>query len=304
MVNWLSSRVSLRPVVPGTFSADIVPESLELLEKVKKLKWLPFRHWFDLRHVMRLSATVRDPADGECYRFVCSSLHSYQRARDLVGKEPDTIAWLRKNLRSTDVFLDIGANIGTYSLFAAKHVGKDGHVYACEPHLPTATQLLENVALNRLEDRISVLSVAASGDDGFHPFRYKRWREGASGSQLMTSGGPGSKSYIGTELKLGMRVDTMIAHGAIRAPDLIKIDTDGLEVAITSGMKNLLTSKNRPRSILVEVQQGELREQKAFMDSCGYTLIDMHFPGKWKRRMERGWPLDELALNALFEPRS
>jgi FkbM family methyltransferase len=175
-------------------------------------------------------------------------------------------------------------------------------VYACEPHLPTAVQLLQNVTLNGLEKRISVLSVAASGYDGFHPFRYKRWREGASGSQLMIAGGPGLEKPIGTELKLGMRVDTMIAQGAIRSPNLIKIDTDGVEIPITSGMKTLLTGDNRPRSVLVEVQQGELQTQKAFMGSCGYTLIDTHFAGKWIRLKERGRSLDELAFNALFEP--
>jgi FkbM family methyltransferase len=277
-------------------------QSTDLLAKSRRLKWLPFRHWFDLRQMMRLSVTIRDPADGERYRFVCSALPSYQRARELFDKEPDTIAWLRENLRSTDVFLDIGANIGPYSIFAAKRLGEQGHVYACEPHLPTVVQLLQNVALNGLEDRLSVLSVAASGEDGFYPFRYKRWREGASGSQLMSSGGPGLERSIGVELKSGMRVDTMIARGVIRSPDLIKIDTDGLELAITSGMKTLLTSRTRPRSILVEVQQGELQAQKEFMGSCGYTLIATHVSGKWRPRQKRGWSLDELAFNALFEP--
>jgi FkbM family methyltransferase len=274
----------------------------ELLAKVKKLRWLPVRHWFDLRQLMRLSVHVRDPADGKRYRFVCSSLPSYQRAKDLLDKEPDTIAWLRKNLRSSDVFLDIGANIGMFSIFAAGRLGEHGHVYACEPHLPTAVQLLQNVALNGLEGRISVLSVAASGEDGLHPFRYKQWREGASGSQLITAGGPGLASSIGVELKFGMRVDTMIAQGGIRTPDLIKIDTDGLELAITSGMKALLTGQNRPRSVLVEVQVGELQAQKAFMGSCGYTFIAPQFAGRWKSRMEQGWSLDEMAFNALFEP--
>jgi FkbM family methyltransferase len=273
----------------------------ELLEKVKKLRWLPVRHWFDLRQVMRLSVQISDPADGERYRFVCSSLPSYQRANELLDKEPETIAGLRKNLRPTDVFLDIGANIGTFSIFAARHLGEQGHVYACEPHLPTTVQLLQNVALNGLEDRISVLSVAASGEDGLHPFRYRRWREGASGSQLITVGGPGLPTSLGVELKLGMRVDTMIAQQGIRSPNLIKIDTDGLELAITSGMRNLLTSQNRPRSILVEVQQGELQAQKAFMSSCGYTFIGPQFAGKWTRRKEQGWSLNEMAFNALFE---
>jgi len=93
-------------------SSRILSKSTDLLAKSRKLKWLPFRHWFDLRQAMRLSVTIRDPADGERYGFVCSALSSYQRAKELFDKEPDTIAWLRENLRSTDVFLDIGANIG------------------------------------------------------------------------------------------------------------------------------------------------------------------------------------------------
>jgi len=281
---------------------QILDKASDLLGRVKKLKWLPIRHWFDLRRLMQLSVRVRDPIDGERYRFTCSSLHSYQRARDLLGKEPDTIAWLRKNLRSSDVFLDIGANIGTFSLFAAKHIGEQGHVYACEPHLPTAVQLLQNVALNGLEKRISVLSVAST------PFATSDGEKGrpgvssSSGSQLMIAGGPGLENPIGTELKLGMRVDTMFAQGAIRSPNLIKIDTDGVEIPITSGMKTLLTGENRPRSVLVEVQQGELPTQKAFMGSCGYALIDTHFAGKWIHLQKRGRSLDELAFNALFEP--
>src|SRR5262249_48269093 len=267
-------------------SSAFLYKSTDLLARSRTLKWLPFRHWFDLRQVMRLPVTIRDPADGKRYRFICSALPSYQRARELFDKEPDTIAWLRENLRPTDVFLDIGANIGAYSIFAAKPLGEQGHVYACEPHLPTAVQLLQNAALNGLQDRLSVLSIAVSGEDGFHPFRYKRWREGASGSQLMSLGGPGLERSIGVELKSGMRVDTMIALGAIRSPDLIKIDTDGLELAITSGMKTLLTSQTRPRSVLVEVQQGELQAQKEFMDSCGYTLIATHVSGKWKPRQK------------------
>ena len=118
-----------------------VPEPIghltEILERISKLKWLPIRHWFDLREAMGLRVTVRDPEDGERYRFTSDSLHSYQRARALFSKEPETIGWLRANLCPSDVFLDIGANVGTFSIFAAKHLSQAGHVFACEPHLPT-----------------------------------------------------------------------------------------------------------------------------------------------------------------------
>jgi FkbM family methyltransferase len=251
---------------------------------------------------MGLRVTVRDPEDGQRYRFTSDSLHSYQRARALFSKEPETIGWLRKNLRPSDVFLDIGANVGTFSIFAARHLSQAGHVYACEPHLPTTIQLLQNISLNGVEDRVSVISLAASGRDGFSPFHYKRWRPGASGSQLAVPGGPSLTRHVGSELKSSMRVDSMIAQGVIRSPDLIKIDTDGIEIQIVAGMKDLLSGQGRPRSVLVEVQQGELQTQRDFMRACGYSLVERHLIGRGKRAFELGRPSEKLTLNAVFEP--
>ena len=283
-----------------------VPEPIghltEILERISKLKWLPIRHWFDLREAMGLRVTVRDPEDGERYRFTSDSLHSYQRARALFSKEPETIGWLRANLCPSDVFLDIGANVGTFSIFAAKHLSQAGHVYACEPHLPTTIQLLQNISLNGVEDRVSVISLAASGRDGFFPFHYKRWRPGASGSQLAVPDGLGLTRHVCSELKSSMTVDSMIAQGVIRSPDLIKIDTDGIEIQIVAGMKNLLSGPERPRSVLVEVQQGELETQQDFMRTCEYFLVERHLIGRSKRVFERGQPLEKLTLNAVFEP--
>ena len=286
---------------PAALPAPI-GHSTEILERISKLKWLPIRHWFDLREAMGLRVTVRDPEDGQRYRFTSDSLHSYQRARALFSKEPETIGWLRTNLRPTDVFLDIGANVGTFSIFAARHLSQAGQVYACEPHLPTTIQLLQNISLNGVEDRVSVISIAASGRDGFSPFHYKRWRPGASGSQLAVPGGPALTRHVGSELKSSMTVDSMIAQGVIRSPDLIKIDTDGIEIQIVTGMKILLSGQERPRSVLVEVQRGELQTQRDFMRSCGYSLVEKHLIGRRKRVIEYGQPLEELTLNAVFEP--
>jgi FkbM family methyltransferase len=277
---------------------------VDLLHKIPKLRWLPVRHWFDLRSAMRLRARVKDPVDGQIYRFEGDSLEAYQRGRLFLVKEPDTIRWLRTTLKPSDVFLDIGANIGIFSIFAGKHIGAEGHVYACEPHLPTATQLLQNVAANDLGDRVSVLSIAASGEDGFAPFLYKRWRHGASGSQLAIEDGPGLSRSLGAELKAALTVDSMVERGVIRPPDLIKIDTDGIEIPITRGMERLLRSAQRPRALLIEIQEGEYKIQTDFMISCGYHLQETHLAGKPKRRFEAGASLEEVAFNGLFVPAS
>lgn len=272
------------------------------LHKISKLRWLPTRHWYDLRRLMRLSARVRDPVDSISYKFEADSFEAYQRGRSFLKKEPQTIEWLRKTLRPSDVFLDIGANVGIFSIFAGKHIGPEGHVYACEPHLPTAAQLLQNIGVNDLGDRVSVLSIAASGSDGFAPFLYKRWRQGASGSQLAVEGGPGMARAVGSELKAALTVDTMVERGVIRPPHLIKIDTDGIEIPITRGMEKLLRSSQRPRSLLIEIQEGEYEPQVAFMAGCGYRLQATHPVGKWKRKLEAGASLNQIAFNALFAP--
>ena len=274
----------------------------DLRYKIPKLRWLPMRHWYDLRDAMRFSVKVTDPADGLKYKFSSESFESYQRGKSFLGKEPETTEWIRSNLKPADVFLDIGANIGVFSVFAAKHLGPGGHVYSCEPHLANASQLLQNIAANDIQDRVSVLSIAVSGQDGFVPFKYKRWRHGASGSQLQVEGGPEMKASVGTECKVTMTVDTMIEREIIRPPNLIKIDTDGIEIPIARGMEKLLRSDRRPRTILMEVQPGDYTEQVTFMTSCGYKHIDTHISGRWARPRYAGATLDEIGFNALYVP--
>lgn len=274
------------------------------VHKLAKARWLPARHWYDLRDLMRLRSSTTDHEIGRKFRFVSDSFYSHLRSRELLSKEPETNAWLQKHLRPDDVFLDIGANIGIFSLFAGSRINENGHVYACEPHMPSAVQLMQNIAGNGLGDRISVLSVAIGGQNGFTPFRYRRWRSGVSGSQLDTEGGLDLEKAVGVELKCERTVDQLIEEGIIRPPNLIKMDTDGVELLITAGMEQLLKGEDRPRSLMVEVQEGDYSKQKAFMESCGYELAATALYSKSKSAHEAGASLDEVAFNAFFEPMS
>jgi hypothetical protein len=65
-----------------------------------------------------------------------------------------------------------------------------------------------------------------------------------------------------------------------------------LEVPIVEGMRRLLQSAKRPRSLLVEVQPGNLDRQTALMQSCGYRLVEKH-------QLTAGVC---GAFNAVFEP--
>ena len=80
------------------------------------------RYWFYARDALRLNVRVRDPETGDRYRFLADSLETHLRAKTFFTKEEGTIDWLRKSLRPDDVFLDIGANMGLYSIFAARQI--------------------------------------------------------------------------------------------------------------------------------------------------------------------------------------
>ena len=66
--------------------------------------------------------------------------------------EVDEIDFVNNFLKEGDIFLDIGANVGLFSLYAAKKVGSTGSVIAFEPAYDTYNRLLENCELNKLSN--------------------------------------------------------------------------------------------------------------------------------------------------------
>jgi hypothetical protein len=84
--------------------------------------------------------TLRD--DNYEYHFGRSSKTARRRAERLLQKEKGTIAWLDRELGPNDVFFDIGANIGIYTIFGAKRINGTGMVVAFEPHIPSANSLI------------------------------------------------------------------------------------------------------------------------------------------------------------------
>jgi FkbM family methyltransferase len=142
--------------------------------------------WYRLRLAFRDQVPVIAEVGGAppLVRFVCTTLRELKRAATLYSKEEGTIAWLDRELRPDDVFLDIGANIGMYTLYAGLRLDGKGAVIAVEPHLVNAARLMENVQANGLGDRVSVLTIALAGEPGFGTFHYRDWGAGSSNSQV------------------------------------------------------------------------------------------------------------------------
>ena len=235
------------------------------------------------------------------YRFVCRTKKERNRARRLLSKETGTIAWIDRHLRAGDVFYDIGANIGAYTIFAGHRLGGGGQVIAFEPHVPNASSLIENVFANGLERRVQIVTAALSGETGYGRFNYYDIRAGTSSSQYgreSVEGHPFEPQF--TEIKHGCTVDALCDGGLIRPPDLVKIDVDGLELDVLEGMRRVMTAADRPRSVQVEVSAQNATRIEEFMASCGFALIDRQWSESALGHIANGQQAETLPHNAIF----
>lgn len=261
-------------------------------------KWYDF--WFGLRQ--RLTRDV-EIIDGDLrYRFRCGTLREYSRCVKMFVKEPGTCEWIKNELKPGEIFYDIGANIGVYAILAAKITGPGGKVFAFEPHSPNFTRLLDNIIANNLEDIVTPCNFAINDESGFFSFNYRTSKEGTSNSQLSSPQAASlAKQHPGIfELKYSASIDNLITSGKFAAPHHIKIDVDGNELLILRGMKDLLSSPQRPKSIQVEIDKRSLVEIPEFMTAHHYVSSERHFTRAGRKKIERGGAPDDSTSNMIF----
>lgn len=261
-----------------------------------------FKLWFALRRGLARQVEIADGSDR--YRFSCGSYRELSRCMNLFVKEEGTCRWIREILRPGDVFYDVGANIGIYTVMAGHQVGPQGRVLAFEPHGPNFASLLGNIEANRLTEVVSPCSFALSDREGYFPFNYQSSAPGSSDSQLNSKRGGSGETYVPTiaEFKYATSVDRLLAEGAVPPPDHVKIDVDGNELLILQGMTGLLTGPDRPKSLQVEINLGGKEELFAFLEKQGYRVAEKHYTRAGLRRIEAGGDPEAYAYNAIFHP--
>jgi len=241
---------------------------------------------------------------GAEYNFSPKSKVELFRYLTLFTKEEGTINWLKSTIKEGDVFVDIGANIGIYSVYAAKLANKV-KVYSFEPHKPNFITLMDNIVRNGLHESISPISIALGNSCDVIKLNYHSLVSGSSNSQLghkRTAGEEGEFTPQFEEIVTSITLDDLISKGAIVAPTVIKIDVDGNEILILEGMEALLTSNNKPRSIQVELNVGEQDRIIEWMKVRNYTMQSKHYTSAGLVSLQKGVKEDQIAYNAIFAP--
>jgi predicted RNA methylase len=117
------------------------------------------------RHATAFVSEVR--ITGGRMKFVCDLRGDHARQVCYMGYlEPQESVIVRQLLQPGQVFLDLGAHWGYFTLVAADRVGPGGKVVACEPHSELYRLLEANIALNGLQMSVTALAVAVAATDG------------------------------------------------------------------------------------------------------------------------------------------
>jgi len=206
------------------------------------------------------------------------SVIEYETRLHSCEKEPDTVEWIETFMKPGDTFYDIGANVGAYSLVAAKFFAGAVRVYAFEPAFLNFSQLCRNLFLNGCQEIVIPLSVALSDNTKIDAFNY---HDLVAGGSLHTLGE--AIDYKGDRFDpvlkqpmLSYRADDLIAQFNLPVPNHIKIDVDGIELSVLKGADETL-SNPALRSIVVELEEGENEAQiSEYMFSKGFELNSKH----------------------------
>lgn len=135
-------------------------------------------------------------------------------------------------------FLDIGANVGKYTVIVGKELEKSGKVFSFEPEPSNLAALKRNVELNGLNN-IVILPLACSDEQGSLSFYLDKTNTGGHSLVKKTK----NKIIVNAE-----RLDIIIKEKKIKDVRLIKIDVEGAEMRVLQGAKELL-KKQHPKII-------------------------------------------------------
>ena len=186
-----------------------------------------------------------------------------RRIREEGVWEPYETSLVLSLLRPGDVFVDVGANIGYFSVLAASVVGDAGAVFAFEPDPENFRLLRANAGLNGLARCIVAVEagLAAAAGDG-HLFLSE---DNLGDHQIYAA--DEARSSLPITLYNGSRY----LVGRLQRLDLLKVDTQGSEYEVMNGLLPLLCELPRPPRIIIELTPHSLRQA----GSSGRALIEL-----------------------------
>lgn len=183
---------------------------------------------------------------------------------------PDFEPWMFDYLKPKfgDIFLDVGAHIGKYSLQVADKIGENGSVIAVEPMPECYKALEENIVLNKFNNIIPLNFAAWDKDCILKLFIGDKMGHNSIKSNM-------GLGYLDVKAR---ELDGLLEEMKVERVDWIKIDVEGSEYEVLRGLKKTL-EENDPKFI-VEVKEPNKKKVLDMMKKSNYSIYPIEEPSK------------------------
>lgn len=200
--------------------------------------------------------------------------------------EKNEIDYLYSNLKKGNVFIDIGGNIGLFSLNASKIVGNEGKVIAFEAFTPNYNQFKNHISSNHFQN-ITLEHLAIADEKSFIEILYNdTYNNVGMASSFL-------QEYTAKERVESISLDEYVKQKNISKIDLIKIDIEGGEYAALKGMNEILT--HYQPNILIEINNIALKSSNRSEEELVSLLTEKGY------RKTKIISQNESSYNAVFE---
>ena len=232
------------PPAFGAFAPNAAQHAVISLAQRSRLKRGAFRPMLSRLVNLLRAGPVDVQYQGASFRFYHQASATERGALFNPDYNIEELDFLRAHTPDGGVFVDVGANVGTYAMVLARHVGAGGKVIAIEPHPITHARL----AFNRTASNFGqVVLVAAAA--------------GASDGELMieTDGDNLGASHIVSGDRAGhgikvpsLRLQRILDDSGVSHVDALKIDVEGYEDRVLTGFFKQAPPSLWPRAVVIE----------------------------------------------------
>jgi len=185
--------------------------------------------------------------------------------------EPNLTAWLKEQLHPGDTFLDVGANIGYFTLLASSLVGPAGRVLAVEASPSTFASLQRHIERNAATN-VRGINAAAYDRVATLPMYYLPEEENTGGASLVRQIGPVEA------LVEAMPLADMISESERSRLRVVKIDIEGAELQALRGLEPIFEALPRDVQIVVELMPANYVDVFTFMQQSGFVALVLSNP--------------------------
>lgn len=269
ITNWLRSR-------PGSVDAAAIlrREEARLQRLIRRLPLEPrAKVQGELARALASDPLRIDTPRGPLLFAVFGETSGF-RAKGLLTKQKATIAWI-DSFAPNSVFWDIGANIGSYTLYAA--LRPDMRVVAFEPAAVNCFILAANCELNAFGERVDCLQIGVGGGKSVERLEISQFDPAHS----FSFHGKGRRPPSSRQAALVLSMDQLIEEFGLPCPNYVKIDVPVMTGAIIDGAaQTLQRSELRELHIEASEQSTGGRRLVEQLAQAGFTIAARHVHGE------------------------